>query len=120
MEINLTGTWRCAEDNGLYDIRQFTDGANNQFILWYAHGKAHDRTWANVTKGILTSTTIVDHDGKKVKAIVNTDWADVPSAENRGNGHLSLYVYDNDNMVKDTQRSNYWGSTWTRVKKKAN
>ena len=117
MDINLTGKWKCAEDNGIYEIRQFKDGGGNHFVLWYAYGKAHGRTWTNVTKGILTSTQIVDHDGKKVMAILNTDWADVPKGENRGNGHLSLFVYDNDSMVKDTQRSNYWGSTWTRVKK---
>ena len=108
--INLTGTWTCKEDNGTYRIRQFSDHAGHEIILWHGSGHSHDKNWSNVCKGDVVSTGRAPHEITTVNAI----WADVPCGETTAHGTLILDVVDKDHLRKKQGSSPYWGSNWTR------
>jgi hypothetical protein len=81
-DTGLTGTW-YHENGDTYEIRQ--DGSA---VWWYGHGQKKKKSWTHVFHGKI--------EGKKIIG----SWADVPPAENRDSGTMTLQlIFDGDKVV---------------------
>lgn len=115
MSIDLTGKWTCKQDGGTYFLRMIPNDYNQNLLIWYGNGSYKDEhgikhTWANIAKGNVLENT---YRGEEYVTIAMY-WADVPSGNNRANGHLNLKLHKDKtgalSLVKvENGSSPYWG-----------
>jgi hypothetical protein len=98
----LTGVWQ-ANDGGTYYLRQIEN------VLWWngMSGGNDGRTFNNVFKGTITSTT----------GTIIGDWTDVPRGTVMGYGTLSLKITNPTTIQKVSQTGSGFGATtWQKVR----
>ena len=95
---NLNGKWR-GNDNGVYYIRQI---GNN--VIWFGEQNFSSGvpSWSNVAIGTRSGST------------VTLNWIDVPKGNSGGNGTLTLFVRNKNEIVRSSVTGGFGGSSWKR------
>ncbi|MFD2565478.1 DUF7452 domain-containing protein [Aquimarina rubra] len=94
----LNGKWR-GNDNGSYYIRQV-----GNTVIWFGERNYNSGIpgWANVAVGTRTGN------------MIQLNWIDVPKGNARGQGTLTLFVRNKNEITRSAVTGGFGGSNWKR------